>query len=177
VRQFLINLEKGVAQEDVPASFLPHVQALIQLKALLLKNNVYSLAPSFIAGKIDVSFNGTGFLSSLSQPSAKDILIEASALHGAMRGDFVIAKRVANKRSSRAKAIVIYVMQRALAKSIVYTKMSKGKVVGANIKNEFLSDITASQKSLKQLPLGTVLKIDNITNTIDEVLGVLDDPS
>ena len=93
-----------------------------------------------------------------------------------MRGDFVIAKRVANKRSSRAKAIVIYVMQRALAKSIVYTKMSKGKVVGANIKNEFLSDITASQKSLKQLPLGTVLKIDNITNTIDEVLGVLDDP-
>ena len=73
-----------------------------------------------------------------------------------MRGDFVIAKRVANKRSSRAKAIVIYVMQRALAKSIVYTKMSKGKVVGANIKNEFLSDITASQKSLKQLPLGTV---------------------
>ena len=176
MRQFLINLEKGVAQEDVPASFLPHVQALIQLKALLLKNNVYSLAPSFIAGKIDVSFNGTGFLSSLSQPSAKDILIEASALHGAMRGDFVIAKRVANKRSSRAKAIVIYVMQRALAKSIVYTKMSKGKVVGANIKNEFLSDITASQKSLKQLPLGTVLKIDNITNTIDEVLGVLDDP-
>ena len=54
--------------------------------------------------------------------------------------------------------------------------MHKGKVVGANIKNESIFEMPASQKSLKQLPLGSVLKIDNITNAIEEVLGVLSDP-
>jgi len=93
-----------------------------------------------------------------------------------MRGDLVVAKRVANKRGGRAKAFVVYIAQRAFAKSIVYTKMSKGKVVGCNVKNESLFDITASQKSLKQLPLGSVLKIDNVSNVIEEVLGVIGDP-
>ncbi len=166
-----------MARHDVPSAFLPHFQALLQLRALVQKNDLYMLESSYQVGKLDVAFNGTGFLGSLEPTSAKDILIEASGLHGAMRGDLVVVKRVANKRSSRPKAVVVYIAQRAFSKSIVYTKMSKGKVVGANVKNESLFEITASQKSLKQLPLGTVLKIDNTSNTIEEVLGVLDDPS
>ena len=55
--------------------------------------------------------------------------------------------------------------------------MHKGKIVGINVKNESIFEIPATQKSLKQLPLGAVLKIDNISNTLEEVLGVLDDPS
>jgi len=177
VRDFLLSLSRGVARHDVPSAFLPHFQALLQLRALVQKNDLYMLESSYQVGKLDVAFNGTGFLGSLEPTSAKDILIEASGLHGAMRGDLVVVKRVANKRSSRPKAVVVYIAQRAFSKSIVYTKMSKGKVVGANVKNESLFEITASQKSLKQLPLGTVLKIDNTSNTIEEVLGVLDDPS
>ncbi|NCB54965.1 MAG: RNB domain-containing ribonuclease [Epsilonproteobacteria bacterium] len=177
MRDFLLSLSRGVARNDVPSAFLPHFQALLQLRALVQKNDLYMLESSFKVGKLDVAFNGTGFLSSLEPTSAKDILIESSSLHGAMRGDLVVVKRVANKRSSRPKAVVVYIAQRAFSKSIVYTKMSKGKVVGANVKNEALFEITASQKSLKQLPLGTVLKIDNTSNTIEEVLGVLDDPS
>jgi ribonuclease R len=166
-----------VAQDEVPPSFLPHFQSLIQLRALTKKHDKYLLDPSYKVGKIDVAFSGTGFLASLEPTPTKDILIEASGLHGAMRGDLVVAKRVVNKKSSRPKAVVVYIAQRAFAKSIVYTKMSKGKVVGVNVKNESFFEITASQKSLKQLPLGAVLKVDNTTNTIEEVLGVLDDPS
>jgi len=176
VKNFLLSLKEGVAQKDVPAPFLPHFQTLIQLRALIAKNDLYILEPSHIVGKMDVAFSGTGYLSSLEASRSKDLIVEASGLHGAMRGDLVVAKRVTNKRGGRAKAIVVYIAQRAFAKSIVYTKMSKGKVVGCNIKNESLFDITTSQKSLKQLPLGSVLKIDNITNAIEEVLGVLDDP-
>lgn len=121
--------------------------------------------------------NGTGFLTSLLPTRSKDIIIEASGLKGAMRGDLVVAKRTPNKRGGRAKAVVVYIASRAFAKSIVYTKMHKGKVVGANIKNESILEMPASQKSLKQLPLGSVLKIDNLSSAIEEVLGVLSDPT
>jgi len=176
VKNFLLSLKEGVAQADVPAPFLPHVKTLVQLGILLPKKDFYVLDASHTVGKMDVAFSGTGYLSSLEPSRSKDLIVEASGLHGAMRGDLVIAKRVTNKRGGRAKAVVVYIAQRAFAKSIVYTKMSKGKVVGCNVKNESLFDITASQKSLKQLPLGSVLKIDNITNAIEEVLGVLNDP-
>jgi len=176
VKNFLLSLKNGLTQQDVPDSFLPQFQALIQLKALSLKNNLYKLDDSYLVGKLDVAFSGTGFLSSLEATPSKDILIEASGLNGAMRGDLVVAKRVMNKRSRRPKAIVVYIAQRAFAKSIVYTKMQKGKVVGINIKNGSLFEIIASQKSLKQLPLGSVLNVNNTTNTIEEVLGILDDP-
>ena len=176
MKNFLLSLKEGVAQADVPAPFLPHVKTLVQLGILLPKKDFYVLDASHTVGKMDVAFSGTGYLSSLEPSRSKDLIVEASGLHGAMRGDLVIAKRVTNKRGGRAKAVVVYIAQRAFAKSIVYTKMSKGKVVGCNVKNESLFDITASQKSLKQLPLGSVLKIDNITNSIEEVLGVLNDP-
>ena len=176
MKNFLLSLKEGVAQADVPAPFLPHVKTLVQLGILLPKKDFYVLDASHTVGKMDVAFNGTGYLSSLEPSRSKDLIVEASGLHGAMRGDLVIAKRVTNKRGGRAKAVVVYIAQRAFAKSIVYTKMSKGKVVGCNVKNESLFEITASQKSLKQLPLGSVLKIDNITNAIEEVLGVLNDP-
>ncbi len=177
MKTFLLNLHEGIAKEEVPSSFLPHLQTLLQLKAVVLKNNHYFFEEGYCAGKLDVSFSGTGYLSPLLLTPSKDIVIEASGLHRGMRGDLVVAKRIPNKKSRRAKAIVVYIAQRAFAKSIVYTKMSKGKVVGCNIKNETLFDITASQKSLKQLPLGSVLKIDNVSNVIEEVLGILDDPS
>ena len=177
MKTFLLNLHEGIAKEEVPSSFLPHLQTLLQLKAVVLKNNHYFFEEGYCAGKLDVSFSGTGYLSPLLLTPSKDIVIEASGLHGGMRGDLVVAKRIPNKKSRRAKAIVVYIAQRAFAKSIVYTKMSKGKVVGCNIKNETLFEITASQKSLKQLPLGSVLKIDNVSNVVEEVLGILDDPS
>ena len=177
MKHFLLNLSEGLAQADVPLLFQAHFNALLQLDALISKNGIFYLEPSHIAGKTDVAMNGTGYLTPLEATRSKDIVIESSALKGAMRGDLVVAKRVHAKKSNRAKAIVIYIAQRAFAKSIVFTKMHKGKVVGANIKNESIMEMPASQKSLKQLPLGSVLKIDNTTNIIEEVLGTLDDPS
>lgn len=177
MKNFLLSLLDGVTQESVPPLFLPHFNALIALKALSSQKGFFILDSSHVVGKIDVAMNGTGFLTSLLPTRSKDIIIEASGLKGAMRGDLVVAKRTPNKRGGRAKAVVVYIASRAFAKSIVYTKMHKGKVVGANIKNESILEMPASQKSLKQLPLGSVLKIDNLSSAIEEVLGVLSDPT
>ena len=176
MKDFLLSLFDGVALKDVPPLFLSHFNALIQLRVLIPEENYYRLDTSFIVGKLDVAMNGTGFLTPF-QSKGKDIIIESGSLKGGMRGDIVVAKRLAFKRGGRPKALVVYILQRAFAKSIVYTKMHKGKVVGAAIKNDAIVELTASQKSLKQLPLHTVLKIDTTSNAIEEVLGNLDDPS
>lgn len=177
MKNFLLSLLDGVTQESVSPPFLPHFHALLALKALSSKNGLFVLDASHLVGKIDVAMNGTGFLTSLVPTRSKDIIIEASGLKGAMRGDLVVAKRTPNKKGGRPKAVVVYIASRAFAKSIVYTKMHKGKVVGVNIKNESILEMPVSQKSLKQLPLGSVLKIDNLSSAIEEVLGVLSDPT
>jgi len=176
VKDFLVRLYDGVAHHEVPPLFLPHFNALIQLNILTPHENTYTLSANYVIGKLDVAMNGTGFLTPFEYARSKDIVIESNALKGAMRGDIVVAKRLIAKRGGRAKAVVVYIAQRAFAKSIVYTKMHKGKVVGCNIKNDAILELVASQKSLKQLPLHTVLKIDNATNTIEDVLGNLEDP-
>ena len=176
MKNFLLSLHEGISPQGIAPQFLPHVNALLQLNILTQSNGLLVLESPYIAGKIDVAMNGTGFLTPLEPTRAKDIIIEASSLKGAMRGDLVIAKRLAQKKGTRAKAVVVYIAGRAFSKSIVYTKMLKGKLVGINVKNETVFDIPASQKSLKQLPLGSVLKIDNANNTIEDVLGVLNDP-
>ena len=176
MRNFLQTLSTGVSEKDISPLLAPHLKELLKLKAVVKAGQLYLFEDDYVAGKVDIAFSGTGFLESFESDVSKDILIEASNLNGAMRGDLVVAKKLHAKRGSRAKAVIIYIAQRAFAKSIVYTKMQKGKVVGANIKNEAIMEIAASQKSLKELPLGTVLKIDNTTNTLEEVLGILSDP-
>ena len=59
MKNFLLSLKEGVAQENVPASFLPHFKALIQLRVLQPKKDLYVLDPSYIVGKLDVAFSGT----------------------------------------------------------------------------------------------------------------------
>lgn len=98
MKNFLLSLNEGVAETDIPSSFLPHFNTLLQLKAIVLKNNLYRFEDGYCAGKLDVSFSGTGYLSSLLPTPSKDIVIEASGLHGGMRGDLVVAKRIANKK-------------------------------------------------------------------------------
>ncbi|ECQ9024409.1 ribonuclease R, partial [Campylobacter jejuni] len=49
--------------------------------------------------------------------------------------------------------------------------------LGMNIKTGLSTTLKASQKSLKALPLGTILKIENENNNIIEVLGHIHDES
>ena len=72
---------------------------------------------------------------------------------------------------------MVLVLKRANETSLVITKRYGEAVLGMNIKTGLSTALKASQKSLKALPLGTILKIENQDNNIIEVLGHIDDES
>ena len=176
MKEFLQQLASGSLKGEIPLDFQPLLNSLIRLKAVKKIFNGYKLNTKYKIGTIDIAQSGTGFLKVFSDDRDKDLLIESAHLMGANRGDTVLAKRVFSKTRGRAKAKVLMVLDRENNFSVVYTKIQHNRVIGINISTTLSLDITASQKSLKQLPLGTVLKIDNETNNIVEVLGALDDP-
>jgi len=175
VIEFLLALSHGVTNEEIPSEFSSLINDLVRLKAVKLKQGKCTLDSRYRAGTIDVTFGGTGFVKTYANKQMKDLLVEANDTNGAMRGDIVIVKRLHTKQG-RPKAKVIYIAKRKNATSLVYTKVQHKRVVGVNVKTTLVQNITATQKSLKQLPDGTVLRIDNATGTLVEVLGVLSDP-
>jgi ribonuclease R len=164
-----------MANEEIPSEFVSLVDELLRAKILKQKFGKYKFDSRYKAGVIDISSNGTGFVKTLLNSHKKDLLVEAKDTKNAQKGDIVIVKRL-HVRDSRAKAKVVFIAKRLNPTSIVYTKIQHNRVVGVNIKNELITEIGATQKSLKQLPSQTVLKIDNETGVITEVLGVLSDP-
>ncbi len=176
MKEFLLSLSSGSLRGEIPLDHQPLVNNLIRLKAVKKTKEGYKLNPKYKIGAIDISQSGTGFLKVFEDDFKKDLLIESNNLLGANRGDIVLVKRIFSKTQTRAKAKVIQVLERKNNFSVVYTKIQQGKIVGINISTALSILISVSQKSLRQLPLGAVLKIDNETNNIVEVLGVLDDP-
>ena len=174
--ELLLALSHGVTSEEIPSEFSSLINELVRLKALKLRHGTYVFDSRYRAGTIDVSSGGLGFVKTYANKQMKDLLVEAGDTLGAMRGDIVVVRRLHTKQG-RPKAKVIYIAKRKHSSSLVYTKIQHKRVVGVNIKTTLIQNITASQKSLKQLPEGTVLKIDNKTGTIIEVLGVLSDPA
>ena len=175
MKEFLLKVATGIKQKDVLKKDEELFSLLVRGKFVKQKGGIYKLDSKYRFGVIDISRSGVGFLENISPKKQKDLVIEGFDLNGATKGDIVLAKRIFS-RGGRPKAKVIEVLQKEFAVSVAYTKEIDGRVVGINIKTDMAMSIASSQKALKQLPLGTVLKIDNYTNAIVEVLGVLDDP-
>ena len=106
----------------------------------------------------------------------RDIVVESKNLGGAHLGDIVVAHLLSNKKS-RQSAKILAVLEPANETSLVYLKRFGEAVLGVNIQNGLSLALKASQKSLKALPLGTLLKINNANNEITEVLGLITDPN
>lgn len=175
IKELLLKLSKGVDYKDVINSDLELVEKLVRLKAVKQKDGIYKLDSKYRFGVVDVSRSGTGYLSEFGAKEAKDLVIESFDLAGAGKGDIVVAKRVF-KKGGRPKAKVIEILEKEFETIVVYTKIVDNQVLGFNIKTDLPETLAASQKSLKELPEGTVFKIDNYTGIIAEVLGVLSDP-
>ncbi len=166
----------GVQKDEVPKDFVFLIKDLVLLKIIKEKDKTYKFNDKYKAGKLDIASNNVGYVEAYDEKNRKDLLVETRDLGGANKGDIVIVKRLFNK-GSRAKAKVVHVVKRAYSHSIIYTKKIGGKIIGINLKTALHVNITATQKSLKLLPEQTVLKINNETGVIEEVLGVLSDDS
>lgn len=174
MKNFLLELTHGINLTDVPAEFTELVQKLTLQKALKTKMGVTKLDSKYRVGELDVSRNGTGYLNAFGNEKSKDLTIDDFNLNSGYKGDIVLVKRLFSKKGAKAKVILI--LKRAFAVSIGYTQETQGQILVKNVKTELPITVASSQKALKEMPLGTVLKIDNYTSSIAEVLGLLSDP-
>jgi len=177
LKEFAYKLVKGVLSKDIPRDKRDIVNDLIALK-ILTSTKLIKLKAKYRIGKVDVNKKGIGFLTPLGVKE-KDYLIESEHLNGASKGDLVVAEKLFNK-SGRPKAKVIYILEKAFSVRVVYLtfkyKNNKKIPIIKNIKTDLETFVSEKKKTLKTLPEGTVFKVDNYTNKIIDVLGVLDDP-
>ena len=170
MKQFIIQLTKGIYKKDIPKSYIDLVDYLISIKAIKGRREL-KLSSDYIVGVIDINSKGIGFITP--HTKKRDLLIEPNNLQGAERGDFVIAKKLHNKKS-RPQAKVVMLLQKAFEVLVGYLQFEPKPVI-RNIKTSQLIKVDIKPKQLKKLPPNSVFKIDAYTNEIIEILGVLDD--
>lgn len=174
MKEFLRTLSFGVRFKELSNDYKQTVRELLKNEIIKEYKEKLYLNNGFVFGKIDISSKGTGFLRPFDEAFSRDLLIENKYLKGANYGDIVVCKLLPIKKK-RPSAKVVLVLHRANATSLVLTKKYGEAVLGMNIKTGLSVALKASQKSLKALPLGSVLKIENENNAITEVLGHIDD--
>ncbi len=174
LKTFLLRLTTGLPRNEVPPAYLELLEDLLLTPAIKVSETHYKLDSRYRFGTVDISRNGKGYLAVLGEKNEKDLMIEGHDLGGAGKGDIVLAKRLFAR--GRPKAKVVLVIKKAFDVSVGYTKKSEGKIVVAHIKTDLPIETALTKKALEAMPLGTVLKIDNYTMQVKEVLGELDDP-
>ena len=171
MKKFLTSLAYGLNENEVKQGFKAVVRELLKLEVLKKYKNTYYLNNSFVFGNVDISSKGRGYLQPINK-EAKDIIIDD--LKGANYGDLVVCKLFSSKKK-KPFARVLSVLLRAKKSSLVITKAYGKNILATNFKTGLSVPVRASAKSLKALPLGTILKIENENNEIIEVLGHIDD--
>ena len=174
MRHFLETLSRGASNPN--AKCKEALRILEFLKAISFHKGKAYLNNGFITGRLDINARGVGFIEVFSDKPMRDIVVESKNLGGAHLGDIVVAHLLSNKKS-RQSAKILAVLEPANETSLVYLKRFGEAVLGVNIQNGLSLALKASQKSLKALPIGTLLKINNANNEITEVLGLITDPN
>lgn len=174
MRHFLETLSRGASNPNAKCKEV--LRILEFLKAISFHKGKAYLNNGFITGRLDINARGVGFIEVFSDKPMRDIVVESKNLGGAHLGDIVVAHLLSNKKS-RQSAKILAVLEPANETSLVYLKRFGQAVLGVNIQNGLSLALKASQKSLKALPLGTLLKINNANNEITEVLGLITDPN
>ena len=175
MKEFLTKILNGVSEKEVASSDKEILRNLLNLNAASQHKDRYYLNNGFVCGKLDISANGTGFLAPYDKRFKQDIIIENKNLNTSHYGDIVLAKLLPLKKK-RQSAKVVMTLKLANETSVVYTKQIGSVILGVNVKTALSSPLKASQKSLKMLPPGTLLKIGNLNNEIVEVIGNINDP-
>ncbi|MDA3061803.1 MULTISPECIES: RNB domain-containing ribonuclease [unclassified Campylobacter] len=175
MKEFLSSLSLGVVEKNLNSDQKELVRNLLNLGALSSHKGKIYLNNSYVFGRLDIARDGTGYLQSYDDRYKKDLIIENKYLNGVHLGDIILAK-IINSKKARIHAKVLMCVKPAFSSSVVYTKNFGREILGVNVKTSLANPLKATQKSLKMLPPGTLLKIDNLSNEICEVLGNLDDP-
>lgn len=175
MREFLRAFNSGVFEKDLSGEQKELARNLLNIGAISAHKGKLYLNDGYVFGRLDIARDGTGYLQSFDDRFKADLIIENKYLSGVHLGDLILAK-ILSSRKSRLHAKVLMCVKPAFLTSVVYTKSFGREILGVNVKTGLANPLRATQKSLKQLPPNTLLKIDNLTNEITEVIGNLTDP-
>ncbi len=171
---FAIELKNGFLEEDLDNENRASFRDLKSMGAIERVDNLWKLKSLYRVGELYINKQGRGFIEAMS-PSAKDLLIEPNDMQDANTGDTVVARRIIARRG-RASAKVVLVIRRARIFDIAYTNINEsGAFEILNIKTNLPTTAFMRDFDIKALKIGTVLKIDSLTNEVLEIFGHLGD--
>jgi len=172
---FAIQLINGSLPSDIEEEDRDSFQLLQKKEIIELRDGLWRLRSIYRVGELYIGKDGRGFVEA-QHKEHRDLLIEPDDIGDAQQGDIVIAKRIIARRG-RASAKIVMTIQKAHIFSIVYTyRDTFGNFEIRNIKTSLPTYATMRGMDLKTFKIGTVLKIDNETQEVIEVLGHLADP-
>ncbi|WP_104721731.1 RNB domain-containing ribonuclease [Helicobacter mesocricetorum] len=174
--EFIHLLKEGILTDSkLPSSFMNILETLKKFDAITTKKQQYLLKKSYCIGKIELTKEGYGFITPLPKINNQpDWLIEKKLLKNANKGDIALAK-ILTKTPHKTKAKVLTILERKCQNVIAYLEKYQLDCIAISIPNEIPYKIKASQKSLKMLPKGTLLKLNPKNGEILEILGTLED--
>lgn len=174
MKSLLIRLTLGLHDQDITSDERLHVEQWLEKGYLLQEGNLYRFHSKYRAGEITLAQNQTAYLNNIGL-NIKDLFIDTGDLGEAKNGDLVIAKRLLAKRGNPS-AKVVEVVGRAQTYSVAFIALKENHKALLDIKTLHPAGVVMSLDELNSYEIGTVFKVDNLTATIMEVLGNLEDP-
>jgi ribonuclease R len=172
---FAIQLIKGFKESDLEKEDINSFKILKDMGAIENIDGIWRLKSLYRVGELYINKQGKGFVEASSKEQ-KDLLIEPNNMGDANVGDEVVVKRVIARRG-RASAKVKLTICRSHLFNIVYTNInSSGFFETLNIKTALPTKAIMRGVDLKIFKIGTVMKVDALTDEVLEVFGHLKDP-
>ena len=174
MKSLLIRLTLGLYDQDITPQERPKVDDWLAKNYVIKDGLQYRFHSKYRAGEITLAQNGTAYLNSVGL-NVKDLFIDDGDLGDAKNGDLVIAKRLLAKRGTPS-AKVVEIVGRAQTYSVAFVSYKENRRSLLDIRTLHPAGVIMDEKELDSYDVGTVFKVDNLTSTIMEVLGNLDDP-
>ncbi len=172
---FAIQLINGCLPSDIEAEDRNSFQALQNLDALEEIDGLWRLRSLYRIGELFLGKDGRGYVEA-QHKEHKDLLIEPGDIGAAKHGDVVVAKRIIARRG-RASGKIVLIAKIAFSTAIAYTyRDASGNFEIRDLRTSLPIQASMPGMDLKAFKIGTVLKINNETSEVTEVLGNLDDP-
>ncbi|KIM11706.1 MAG: ribonuclease [Sulfurovum sp. FS08-3] len=174
---FEIQINEGCLRSDIEPQELKAFDRLYDMGALEQVEGLWRLKSIYRSGRLYIS-KGVAPQAYLEahQKEQKDLLIDTQDIGEAKDGDVVVVKRIIAKRG-RASAKVVLVISKAHLYTIAYTTHDEsGNFALLNIKNALPTEAKMEGMDIKAFKQGTVLKVDNDTSKVLEIMGNLNDP-
>ena len=171
---FTIQLINGCMLCDIEDEDMKSFLNLQKINAIEEKDKLWRLKSLYRVGELYIGKDGRGFVEAQSK-EYQDLLIEADNLGDGLEGDVVLAKRIIAKRG-RASGRVVAVLSKANPFHIVYTHLDDSNNFEIrDIKTSLATTATMKDMDIKAFKIGTVMRVNSVTDEVIEIFGHLED--